>query len=151
MLVTVRFDSHKAHSFCHDQNSETCTVLPDGSEFLAESVGRKASREAERECAGLGGRPLLEEVDVVEHGVRLLDLLHVDEASHSDPRQEAVFSVVIGHELRRRELCEDDSEHGSLPASRRRQSCSRRVLNAKRAKNDWSGFCENLVVKGPHV
>ena len=42
---------------------------------------------------------LLEDVHVVEDGVRLLDLLQVDEAADADARHEAVVALVVGHAL----------------------------------------------------
>ena len=43
---------------------------------------------------------VVEEVDVVEHDVRLPQLVQVDQTAHSDPRHEPVLAVVVRHELK---------------------------------------------------
>ena len=46
-----------------------------------------------------GRGPLVEQVDVVEDHVGLADLVEVDEATHANPREEALLTVELCHTL----------------------------------------------------
>lgn len=74
---------------------------------------------------------VLEELDVIENTVGLLQFLQVDQTSHTNPRHEPIFSMVVRQELYNhikertciKQLTAKRLQHAQLSKSGRHQKC----------------------------